>query len=211
MELYIVRHGKTYWNEEKKIQGWADIDLTDAGIRVAVESAEGMKDIHFDAIYCSPLRRAYQTADILRSGRDLEIHVDQRIKEVGFGTLEGADFTQIRGDKTSKFTAFFDKPEAYEAPEGGETLEGLCERAGDFIKEIVAKHKPEDRILIVAHGAVNKAMMRYIRQSELKDFWAGSLQRNCGVTIVGYEDGKFNIIEENTVFYDYKKLKAQQA
>jgi probable phosphoglycerate mutase len=39
MELYIVRHGKTYWNEERKIQGWADIDLTEEGREVAILSA----------------------------------------------------------------------------------------------------------------------------------------------------------------------------
>ena len=66
MELYIIRHGKTYWNNEKKIQGWADIELTESGRRVAYDSAEGMKDIHFDAIYSSPLKRAYETACILK-------------------------------------------------------------------------------------------------------------------------------------------------
>ena len=107
MELYIVRHGKTYWNEERKIQGWADIDLTEEGRAVAVLSAEGMKDIHFDAIYSSPLKRANETAHILRGDRDLPIIVDERIKEIGFGVLEGADFLKIRGDKTSKFVSFF--------------------------------------------------------------------------------------------------------
>ena len=66
MELYIVRHGKTYWNNEKKIQGWADIELTESGRQVACDSAEGMKDIHFDAIYSSPLKRAYR---LWRAGR----------------------------------------------------------------------------------------------------------------------------------------------
>ena len=65
MELYIIRHGKTYWNEEKKIQGWADIELTEEGRKVAYDSEEGMRNIHFDAIYSSPLKRAYETACIL--------------------------------------------------------------------------------------------------------------------------------------------------
>ena len=81
------------------------------------------------------------------------------------------------------------------------------ERAADFMKEIIEKHKDNERIMIVAHGAINKALMRYVRKNEIKDFWMGSLQRNCGVTIVEFKDGKFNILEENTVFYDYKKNK----
>ena len=205
MELYIVRHGKTYWNNERKIQGWADIDLTEEGRRVACESAEGMKDIHFDAIYSSPLKRAYETACILKGNRELAVIVDERIKEIGFGALEGADFTKIRGEKTSKFTAFFDAPECYDAPEGGESIQAVCDRAEDFLKEIIEKHKDDERIMIVAQGAVNKAMMHYIRQNEIKDFWEGSLQRNCGVTIVACRNGGFDVIEDNKVFYEYKK------
>lgn len=201
MELYIVRHGKTYWNEARKIQGWSDIDLTEAGRQVAVDSAVGMKDIHFDAIYASPLKRAYETACILKGDRDLPIVVDERIKEIGFGVLEGEDFLKIRGDKTSRFSCFFDAPELYEAPEGGETFEGVSERAADFMKEIIEKHKDDERIMIVAHGAINKAMMRYIRKNEIKDYWMGSLQTNCGVTIVDCKGGKFEVIEDNRVFY----------
>ena len=207
MELYIIRHGKTYWNEEKKIQGWADIELTEEGRKVAYDSEEGMRNIHFDAIYSSPLKRAYETACILKGSRDIEVVVDERIKEIGFGELEGADFTKIRGDKNSKFVSFFDAPELYEAPEGAETFEQISERAADFMKEIIEKHKDNERIMIVAHGAINKALMRYVRKNEIKDFWMGSLQRNCGVTIVEFKDGKFNILEEDTVFYDYKKNK----
>lgn len=92
MELYIVRHGKTYWNNEKRIQGWADIELTESGRQVAYDSAEGMKDIHFDAIYASPLKRAYETACILRGSREIPVVVDERIKEIGFGALEGRGF-----------------------------------------------------------------------------------------------------------------------
>ena len=205
MELYIIRHGKTYWNEEKRIQGWADIDLTESGRRVAVESAEGMKNIHFDAIYSSPLKRASDTAYILRGDRDLPLIVDERIKEIGFGELEGADFTKIRGDKTSKFASFFDAPEKYVAPEDVETFEGITERAADFLRDILEKHKNDERVMVVAHGAINKAMMRFFRHNEVKDFWEGSLQRNCGVTIVDCRDGKYDIIAENKVFYEYKK------
>ena len=205
MELYIVRHGKTYWNNEKKIQGWADIELTESGRRVAYDSAEGMKDIHFDAIYSSPLKRAYETACILKGSRELPVVVDERIKEIGFGVLEGADFTKIRGDKTSKFTAFFNAPECYEAPEGGESIQQVCDRAEAFLREIIAKHEKDERVMIVAHGAVNKAMLHYIRKNEIKDLWEGSLQRNCGVPIVDCRDGKFDVIEDNKVFYEYKK------
>ena len=210
MELYIVRHGKTYWNEQRKIQGWADIDLTEEGREVAVLSAEGMKDIHFDAIYSSPLKRANETANILRGERELPVIVDERIKEIGFGVLEGADFLKIRGDKTSKFVSFFEAPELYEAPEGGESFEALTARACDFMAEITEKHKNDERVMIVAHGAVNKAMMRFIRKNAVKDFWAGALQKNCGVTIIHCQNGTYDVLEDNHMFYDEAEFKKRK-
>ena len=202
MEIYIVRHGKTYWNEAGRIQGWSDIELTEAGREVAVKTAAALKDLHLDAIYSSPLKRAYETACILKGSRKLDIVKDERIKEMGFGELEGLDFKKVKGDKNCEFNAFFDAPEAYKTPEGGESFETVSKRAGEFIEEISGRHKEDGRIMIVAHGGVNKAMMRYIRKSPLKDFWKGNLQKNCGVTIVDYTDGKYTIIEENTVFYE---------
>lgn len=91
------------------------------------------------------------------------------------------------------------------APEDGETFEGITERAADFLRDILEKHKNDERVMVVAHGAINKAMMRFFRHNEVKDFWEGSLQRNCGVTIVDCRDGKYDIIAENKVFYEYKK------
>ena len=61
MKLYIIRHGETSWNKQKKLQGQRDIMLNDAGIRLAELTGEGMKDIDFDLVISSPLIRAKQT------------------------------------------------------------------------------------------------------------------------------------------------------
>ena len=56
--LYIIRHGKTDWNEKRKLQGRTDIPLNDEGRKMAVEAGEAYKDVHFDVCYCSPMLRA---------------------------------------------------------------------------------------------------------------------------------------------------------
>ena len=56
--LYIIRHGKTLWNEMHKLQGQVDIPLSEVGIKLAEEAAVRYKDVHFDICYCSPLKRA---------------------------------------------------------------------------------------------------------------------------------------------------------
>ena len=53
----------------------------------------------------------------------------------------------------------------------------------------------------MAHGAMNKALLRYIKKNPIENFWAGALQRNCGVTIAEYKNGEYKILEESKIFY----------
>ena len=76
MKLYIIRHGETSWNKQKKLQGQRDIMLNDAGIRLAELTGEGMKDIDFDLVISSPLIRAKQTAELVMAGRHLPMITD---------------------------------------------------------------------------------------------------------------------------------------
>ena len=87
--LYIMRHGKTDWNEQHKLQGRTDIPLNDDGIKMAEAAALKYKDVHFDICYCSPLKRAKKTAEILLAGRDIPIISDDRLVEMSFGKYEG--------------------------------------------------------------------------------------------------------------------------
>ena len=89
MELYIIRHGETKWNSEKRLQGRSDIELNEYGIELARITSEALKDVKFDRIYSSPLKRAYETAEILRGSRKLDIICDDRLKEMCFGDYEG--------------------------------------------------------------------------------------------------------------------------
>ena len=89
--LYIIRHGKTDWNERHKIQGRTDIPLNDEGRAMAEEAREEYKDVNFDVVFCSPLVRAKETAEILLKGRNLPINIDDRLMEMSFGEYEGIE------------------------------------------------------------------------------------------------------------------------
>ena len=202
MELYIIRHGKTIWNAEKKLQGHADIELNEEGIAVAEKTCQGMKDIEIDMIFSSPLQRAYRTASIIRGDRAIDIITDERLKEVSFGEYEGRNFPELLANTEDPFHYFFEHPEWYQAPKGGESLENLCKRAKAFMEEqIMPLRNTSKRVMIVAHGAMNKALMSYIKQHDLSQFWSGRLQKNCGVIIVKYERGQFQVLDESRVFY----------
>ena len=63
--LYIIRHGKTDWNELHKLQGRTDIPLNENGRQMAREAGQRYKEVHFDICFCSPLVRAKETAELL--------------------------------------------------------------------------------------------------------------------------------------------------
>lgn len=201
MEIYIMRHGETVWNTEKRLQGGTDIPLNENGIRLAEITSEKLLNINFDKIYTSPLKRAYTTAEIIAAGRNIPIYKNPLLKEISFGEWEGIrDKELLNGDNSFKY--FFKAPELYEAPKQGESLETLCERAGKFMSEVIEPEADSCRqILITAHGAINSAIMTYIRKSDIKNFWGDGLQKNCGVNIIDYRDNKYTILEYNKVFY----------
>ena len=78
MELYLVRHGETEWNKERRLQGQADVALDDFGRQLAVETGEALQDIPFDVCFTSPLKRAKETAELFLAGKDVPIIEDIR-------------------------------------------------------------------------------------------------------------------------------------
>lgn len=202
MELYIVRHGETEWNKEKRLQGSTDIPLSEAGRHLARLSGEALSDTPFDRIYSSPLNRAYETACLFRGDQKVDIIRDDRLRELCFGDYEGQNMSMLLADETDTFRYFFKQPHLYRSPKNGESLEHLCERAAEFMEEVILPLQEQcTRVMIVAHGAMNKALMTYVKKHDLSQFWSGGLQKNCNVMILKLSENQFEIIDETHIFY----------
>ncbi len=207
MEIYIVRHGRTVWNKAGLIQGSSDVELLQEGIDMAIETGQGLVDVKFDAVYSSPLSRAVNTAQLIMAARDGEqnIQIDMRLSEMGFGVCEGEIYVPP-GEEGGMLEGFWDAPETYVAPEGGDTFAEVIERAASFIEYVEKNHSDEERILIVAHAAMNQALMSVLEGREIKDFWKYGKQLNCAVAIAQRTDGKWSIKERNRIYYDHKSI-----
>ena len=202
MEIYIVRHGETVWNAKNLLQGSTDIELNENGRALAGETGENLESVYFDKIYSSPLIRAYETACLIRGHRNIPIIRDERLRELCFGVNEGKNMLELLKNEVDPFRYLFKRPDLYQAPVRGETLEHVCERAAEFMKEIIEPQEiGTERIMLVAHGALNKAIMCHIRQHGTDKFWSGGLQKNCNVMIVKREHGEYQVIEETKIFY----------
>ncbi len=199
MRLYIIRHGETEWNREKKLQGQSDVPLNEYGRELARITADALADVPFDRIYSSPLVRAYETAQILAGDRKVSIICDDDLKEISFGEDEGVP-SSLLGEH---FSNFFFSPEKYVPSKGGETYEELCVRAEHFLKKnIEPLRNTNSNVLVVAHGAVNKALMLKLKNLEIKDFWKGEFQKNCCVNEYEWTPEELRVISEARIYYD---------
>lgn len=207
MKIYMVRHGETDWNKQKRVQGHADIPLNAYGRLLAEKTAEGMKEIVFDAAYTSPLARAKETAQIILDGRNIPLVETEEIREIGFGSYEGIVCRGEKRDPRSvEFVKFFDDPAQYVPPKDGESIEELMQREAEFLNRLCAEYKGTDKqILISTHGAAVTAMKNWIKGNcEKADFWSRGVPKNCAVTIAEEKEGVFEILEEDRLYYEDK-------
>ena len=95
MKIYYVRHGQTDWNLAQKMQGGeSEKDLNATGIKQAQKTKQELENVKYDIIIRSPMHRAEQTADIINEDRNVEIIVDERLRERRLGEFEGHDVTE---------------------------------------------------------------------------------------------------------------------
>ncbi|SHH94044.1 probable phosphoglycerate mutase [Butyrivibrio fibrisolvens DSM 3071] len=175
MFWYFVRHGETEWNKERLFQGATDVPLNDTGRDQAREAASRIqkKGISFKKVYSSPLGRAIETAELITGIKRDEFVIDERIKEMFFGELEGTDYDLVKAREKDLFA----EPQKYvncERKKGVETYDNIVGRAGDFIAFLKTQEKnygPDDNILIQTHGACMRALLINLRGTALKDFW----------------------------------------
>lgn len=198
MELYVIRHGTTDWNAEARFQGSMDIELNSNGRELAGKLGERMDAIHFDLIFSSPLIRAYETACLIRGHRNIQIIRDKALTELSFGEKEGVPFKEwVNSDEPSKY--FFSDPLKYIPPNGGETFESAIERTRKFVQEVlepIYKKQPEARIMLVAHGALLAAMMCYLDNHGIENFWGKGLKGNCEETVYNFDGNKWTKTDE---------------
>ena len=176
--LYIMRHGRTDWNDRHKLQGRTDIPLNEEGRRMAEAAREEYMDVPLDICYCSPLIRARETAEIVLRGRHIPIRTDDRLREMSFGEYEGTENSFSIPD--CPVNVIFQHPEAYTRSVGGaETFDELFARTGSFLREVIDPLiKEEKDVLIVGHGAMNLSIISQIRKLPREDFWTPEIV-NC--------------------------------
>ena len=144
MLIYLLRHGQTEYNAQKRYQGQRDIPLSAAGIAQLRQA-----DFAPEVVYVTPLQRTAQTARVFFPGAKL-IPVDG-LKEMNFGRFEGQTFVQVEQDP--EYLAWVQENEHAAHPDG-ERRSDFCNRVCKTLADLIDKALAEgqERLVIVAHG-----------------------------------------------------------
>lgn len=173
MRLFVVRHGRTDWNDLKKVQGVADIELNETGKSQAKEVGKKLENENIDLIICSPLKRTRQTASIINEGKNIDIICDDRIKERDFGEFEGLHRNEF--DYLGYWT--YSKNYKYEK---AENIQKFFKRIFEFLDDIKEKYK-DKTVLLVIHGGVSVAINSYFEGLPKENEPTKNALKNCQV------------------------------
>lgn len=170
MNIYIVRHGQTNLNSERKVQGRNGEPLNETGILQAkdLQNKFETENIKFDFVFSSPQERAIQTAEISSKMKPI---IDNRLDVYDLGTADRLPITEV------KLTGVVPDMSIYD---GVENVEDYKERIYSFINEIIEKYKNEDvNILIVGHKCTTGIISAYFENFKVETIYDNFLQLAC--------------------------------
>jgi alpha-ribazole phosphatase len=189
--IWLVRHGLTAWNAQKRYCGHSDIPLAPAGRGQARWLASQLRGVPLRAIYSSDLARARATAEFIARGRPapVEVAVSGAWREIAFGAWEGLTYAEIAGAFAQRLD-FFTDPEHF-APPGGESLSDLLRRVQPALTGILQdSFSGAGDIAIVSHGGTLRGLLCVLLGLPLRQQWQlrldpGSLSAVDAVFVTG--------------------------
>jgi probable phosphoglycerate mutase len=169
--ILLARHGETDWNLQRRWQGWADPPLNDTGRAQARALAEELRDVAFDAVYSSDLRRARETAEIVAAPHGVPIVVDRALREIDIGSWSGLTRAEIERRFPNR-----------ERPDG-ETHDEHAARVRAAVLRI-ARENVGRRVLLVGHGGTIRSIHDVISDEPYRPV------PNCHVLEVHFRDDR---------------------
>lgn len=185
--LLLVRHGETDWNRQKRFQGQIDVALNEMGQRQAEQAANFLAAVPIRYAISSPLLRPKETAEIiLQNHLDVTLELVDDLKEIGHGLWEGKLEAEIEQEFPGELAQWQKAPETVQMPEG-ENLQDVWIRAKTAWEAIVttARSREPGITLVVAHDAINKAILCQLFGLDASHFW-NFKQGNGAVSVIDY-------------------------
>jgi probable phosphoglycerate mutase len=200
VDLFLIRHGETDWNAEKRVQGHLDIALNEVGLQQAKAVAETLQDLPLDAIISSDLQRAMQTAQAIGSRREMVVGTHIGLRERCFGIFEGLLYSELNALHPIAYRAWKEKDLDARYPCGiheAETLREFSQRALSAIAAI-ATAQDYRNVAIVTHGGVLECVYRAATGTSLQQPRNFPIL-NASINHVRWTPTKLQVIEWSNV------------
>ncbi len=197
MKIYLIRHGQTEWNKDRKLQGSMDIPLNETGIDQAKKLADKLKRYNIEHIYTSPLSRAFDTAQEIKKVFGCSITQLDSLKEIDFGIWQGhtvAENKAIYGGLVARW----EQDPTFDAGYGIESYFSVQQRAYQTLTEI--GNGVYDEVAVITHGAWIKSVICKLLHIPLSKRFCFDVG-NTSFNILDYnkEHGKFQVKTLNEV------------
>lgn len=192
MNVYIIRHGQSEGNLQRRHCGWSQTPLSDLGHQQARQAGLLLKGISFDRVYSSDLLRARQTAeDALPGCRPI---LSDKLREVGVGSLAGRLISECASEYGAAYQEDIRRQDfsAY----GGESQAEIAERMRLFAQEL-EQLRGVDTVAVFGHEGTVHQMLCYTLQA---DVLLEHLKiSNSSISIFSYEHGIWRLIQWNYI------------
>ncbi|NKF08479.1 histidine phosphatase family protein [Clostridium gasigenes] len=191
-KLYITRHGETEWNTKGIMQGFGNSPLTELGREQGKWLRDRMNDLHIDVIYSSPSGRAYETAEIIKGDRDIELLADDGLREINMGQWEGLCQDEIKELSEENHFNFWNLPSKYISVAGENYYESR-ERSYNTITKILEKEKGKT-ILIVTHTVTLKGFLNMLQNQEIDSIVKPPFIKQTSLTEIDFNEEGYKIL-----------------
>ncbi len=187
--VYLVRHGETEWNVDKRFQGQGDVPLSPTGLAQADKLARwmGSLPVHFSAIYSSDLQRSMQTAMAIGRATGLRPVGVECLRELKCGEWQGLSVAEVEQRYPGQLAYWHAHIQTYCLP-GGESIPDLQARVFPCFLELAARHTSQ-AVVVVSHGAALAALIAGLNGWDLQGTWSTRRARmgNTAISIVAVD------------------------
>ena len=192
-KIIIIRHGHSLSNKAGTFTGQLDIDLSETGFRQAELTCDYViKNYKVDAIYSSPLSRAFNTVKKLSEHFNVRTITDDRLKEIYGGKWEGMKFDLISTSYPEEHSNWKNDIGHTRCPDG-ETMGDVTERVKSFYNDMLKENQGKT-VVVCAHAGVIRATQCYMQNVDLFGMKDVPWVPNSSVSVIDYVDGKFKPI-----------------
>ena len=187
-KLYIIRHTRTVGNDEKRLTGRQDYEITEEGETYIEKLTDRLKDVKFDKIYSSTSGRAIKTIEPLAKLNGLEIETNENLCEMYFGIYDGWKWEDVNKVNPKIKEIQNETNEIIGIPEQ-ETTEKVANRMYNYIRAISIENS-EKVLLIASHGIAIEAFIKKVNNEKFSENIEANSQKNTSVNIVEYDNKK---------------------